>query len=214
MSNANRILSIIALAADPSAVIAGGYARDLILGRKPKDIDIWLHPSSLCFGWTLPTNQEIADHLVASLEAAGIDAQIGEVKDTCMYDKLIDGGSDRMLRTIGLIKMLIDSMEVDVLLFHEPLDADLSNLLLSFDVGLCRAAIRANGEIVQHASMVDDMAGKTLTVDRPTKHALRLAAKFPDYKLAGPAADLLLAKSETSLVDEAMQLLDDLESHS
>jgi hypothetical protein len=212
VSNANRILSVIALAADPNAVIAGGYARDLILGRTPKDIDIWLHPSSLCFGWSIPTNQEVAAHIVASLEAAGIEVQLIEVKDTCMYDKLINGGNDKMLRTIGLIKLQVAGMPVDVLLYHEPLEAGLDNLLMSFDVGLCRAAIRANGQIVQHPSMIEDMAYKTLTVDRPTKHALRLMEKFPDYTLAGPAADLLLAKVETSLADEAMQLLNDLES--
>jgi hypothetical protein len=53
---------------------------------------------------------------------------------------------------------------------------------------------------------------KTLTVDRPTKHAVRLAAKFPGYTMVGPAAPALLANSETFLVDEAMQLLNDLES--
>jgi hypothetical protein len=85
--------------------------------------------------------------------------------------------------------------------------------MLSFDVGICRAAINADGQRVFHSSFHDDVQNKTLTVERPTKHAARLRdGKFQGYKVVGPAAHLLVAKSETFLVDEALQLLNDLES--
>lgn len=43
MTTHMNILRAIAGAVDPNAVIAGGFARDMFLGREPKDMDIWLH---------------------------------------------------------------------------------------------------------------------------------------------------------------------------
>jgi hypothetical protein len=199
-----KILRVIADTVDPRAVIAGGFARDLYLGREPKDMDVWLHTSRDVYA--------VCSAIERALDDAGIPHSEGKVSCTCMYDKLHNGSLDRMLRTTGLIKFVIDGYDVDVLVYHEPLEESLGNLLLSFDVGLCRAAINANGDTTFHVSFFEDVRNKTLTVDRPTKHAVRLAAKFPDYKMVGPAAPALLAKVETSLVDEAMQLLNDLES--
>jgi hypothetical protein len=203
--SALETLSVIASTLDPRAVIAGGYARDTYLGLPTKDIDVWLHSDK---------HVDLAAELLEdAFRDAGMRATLVEAKDTCMYDRLINGSSDKMLRTVGLIKLIVEDAPVDVLLYHEPLDENLDNLLLSFDVGICRAAINADGARKFHSTFSDDVRNKTLTVERPTKHAARLRdGKFQGYTVVGPAAHLLVAKSETFLVDEAMQLLNDLES--
>lgn len=192
MSTHMNILRVIAEAVDPNAVIAGGFARDMFLGRAPKDMDIWLHTEENAY--------EVCALIQDRLTAAGIPHGEGKVSCTCMYDKLITGNLDRMLRTTGLIKFVIDGYDVDVLIFHEPLEAGLENLLLSFDVGICRAAINANGDATYHGTFFKDVNNKTLTVDRPTKHAVRLTEKFPNYAMIGPGASALLATTETFTV--------------
>jgi hypothetical protein len=172
--NAVALLNVVADAVDPNAIIAGGYARDTILGRAPKDIDIYLHVEHED---AVMVQQQVA----AALLVRGIPYVMGEVFEANEDDNVGYLG-DFTLRLCGCVKFVIEGMPVDILMFRVPVSAA-DTVMDTFDVGLCKAVIDRNGVALSGYEFETDLACHTLTILRDSSHAERMVAAFPERRV-------------------------------
>jgi hypothetical protein len=154
----------------PGAVIAGGYVRDTVLGVEPKDIDVYIHAPGDAWETEAALREAVQAHTTEMLGSSG------ETTDTDFRERLT--AVFKVYRTA--------EANIDVLFFNEPIAPDASNVLASFDVALCQAAMLPNGEIVSTPGFKSDVAWNELTILRASDHAERLVGKFPKRNVSGP----------------------------
>lgn len=174
--NAAHLLYLVNRVA-PGAVIAGGYVRDRILHREPKDVDIYLH---------VP-HQDI--HMLKRQFHAELDMAMveGEVVATHEAGNYLDGAFQRRLK--GVVKYQIEDLSVDLLMFPEEIAPNAFNVFASFDCALSQAAILAHGEYVASSGFLKDLADETLTIFFETKHTARMQEKFPLRRVVNAFAE-------------------------
>lgn len=183
-----RVLNVIADTLDPYAIIAGGYVRDLELGRKPKDLDV--------YAYTLSDDiYALAAKVSAALKSAGFSVGVARVFDnTEVIAEEMGGYEDFVARLKGLVKLRVsrgdreilgddDIADVDLLIPREPIQPGGWNVLTSFDVGLSQAALLRDGSEVRTGTFMDDVRNGTLTIIHDCPHAQRMADKFYDRRV-------------------------------
>lgn len=164
------ILAIVQEVADADAVIAGGFVRDTILHRDPKDVDIWYHSG-------VP-----AEDLIDTILCRRADAFLVQ------YEPSYDGVEKRVE---SVIKITDGGKNYDLIAVDAPIGYRASDLLNRFDIGLCMVAYN-NREILFSPKFHDDRWGRVLTVYTDnlsdhdlratlTNHLKRMRQKFPGY---------------------------------
>jgi len=181
---AATVLGAVSALLDRDAVIAGGFARDMICGIPSKDIDIWFFPDAYY--------QQKRDVLEADVDETG-DARLvpsGELED---FVPTIDEYSPfhafdliaRLLRksdfTVGnpmmithynddagmawaqdITKFRVNGVDIDLICLKEPVGRDVQALFDQFDFGICMAAIRGK-QVIFEEKFQKDIADRTLT---------------------------------------------------
>jgi hypothetical protein len=164
----HQILDVVTAFAPGCAYIAGGSLRDVILGRREKDIDIFVDPR-----WC-------GDHVLSQFGAVTVVQQADLAADS--DDRCYDDSINRIVElatTRGRIFQIIE----------RPRLVDPLNMISLFDFGICRCAwTRGEGWIV-HPDFLEDLAARVfkvrcdLYVEHTRRRALRFADRFPDWAI-------------------------------
>ncbi len=78
--------------------------------------------------------------------------------------------------------VVIDGIEVNLVYL---LDVSLESVIRRIDIGLCQAALTHDGRLAYTQTCFKDFVLKRLTVTRDTRanHVIKVAKKFPDYRV-------------------------------
>lgn len=157
---------------DPNCIIAGGYVRDNVLGREPKDVDFYLQTSLNVF------------EFVSMLSAYTRHRPAPEG-----LRPAVKGESYQHPFKVGVVGM---GPEVDIILIAQPVTTDL--VFSMFDLGICMAAVTADGRTVLDPRFNSDVMSKTITLYAANKlteadyehskkeHVPRVMEKYPEFR--------------------------------
>lgn len=153
----------------PSAVLAGGYLRDTMLGRPPKDIDVMV--KAVDFDKYTP-EQLSALGVVSSMDLSYTQSEVREIAE---FDN-----------EHGNLPVQIVVLDLDL----EPVER-----ALKVDFGLCQ--IMHDGWMFAYSDLfVADISARTFTLarcetsaefERSMRRFERLKEKYPDFTLRVPA---------------------------
>jgi hypothetical protein len=152
----------------PEVLLAGGAVRDLILGKRPKDLDLWVNPHTAD-----------AEFLKANLRAFP--------RDPANSALISQPSAAHQIESIWTCNWKGTAVEIIVL--NAPLIADPEALTSTFDIGLCQAAMYPSGMVYLSEHFTKDLRDHTMTVIRDeTPHSTlarleRFKAKFPDFTI-------------------------------
>jgi hypothetical protein len=160
---------------DDTAVIAGGWARDQLLDRDIRDIDIWM-------------TKRISKAKLLELFPNGTKFR--------MFSK---GLADRL---VCVSKLTIKGAEVDFIVVNKDYIPEGGEIVHTFDFGLCQSWSVGDGLIHGTPQFWEDMGNCTISFN-PTKYNLidlerimrrhygKMKKKFPDYTFKGLPEDAL-----------------------
>lgn len=191
-TTAEAVLAQVRTFLDKDAVIAGGFARDLLTDRIPKDVDIWYYQGAERRGKLLN-----AGELSLAFPASEDDVRTALAQAGHKVEKFRHCSEYvRSFNWCGyLTKMEVDGYHFDLIAVDFPVGQDAKALLETFDFGICRAAY--DGEkFITHPTFDKDVREQTLTyVDgaRPEEdmkrvledHLPRLKSKYPFHEVVG-----------------------------
>lgn len=165
--------------AELNPVVAGGMPRDILFGRKPKDIDIIFSYNSLKKN-LLGTNSKIRDLTEAKLIMGDLAKKLG----------LKDKGAEKYVNCASGISFVQGNKHVDLICTVDPPKEFIKDY---FDFGLCHITLDAEGDILVSDSFIKDMTNKRITcyiksdqtywsVGRAVaEHRDRLLKKYPEF---------------------------------
>lgn len=189
------VLGVVNSLLDRDAVIAGGYVRDLALGRETKDVDIWYHPDQWAKSNTNMLLPVDFDAMSVYLGVSSILRQAGfKVSNATLLNYYEEDPAMNWCHS--LTKFTVNGVNIDLIHCKQPIGRDPEEgLFHQFDFGICMAAIRGTTFYVCD-KFEQDVKNKTITfydtsrgeedMDRViNSHLPRIRAKFPDYKVKG-----------------------------
>lgn len=177
---------------DSNACIAGGYARDTLLGVEPRDVDVYVGFTPILQGTEREQLRELSGAVAWRLRVAGFDvADLGhEIRRA--YGNGFARGPRRRPQT-NVVKLSVDGVAVDLVAVRE---SGLNHVWRAFDIGLCMAGITdpETMEIQTDPAHDKDAADKTLTLrfdqvpedDRRSnafEHVQRLLKKYEGFEV-------------------------------
>ncbi len=159
------------------AYVAGGWVRDYLLGRTPKDIDIFIE--------TLPTNFLGVFFEGSPMPPSDIDKRLSGIDNPFILSETYVEGCSLRDDVSCLVKY--DSYGLDVISMKTPLKAFMAN----FDMSICCAygdydektdevSLYASEDFIQFTK--DKTIYQYSCVDQRQDHVDRLKAKFPEAK--------------------------------
>lgn len=168
----DRIIADVAPCFGGAAIVAGGAVRDHVLGRRPKDIDVFVpadNHEGLCRALRPLHGNFASEHTTTDPDY--------------MTDPL----------AMGAVNLRLHGMDVQVVGMRLP-EFTIDAVLARFDFGLCQAAYcQQDGTAVTTPAFQVDAASRTFTLvfapngvawDRSVaRFNENLAPKFPDYRL-------------------------------
>ena len=160
----------------PGACIAGGYVRDVICGKTPKDIDVFVPP--LRFPLEVESSHEAVKEITVEVQRTlGFKEVTG-----CRYM------SQNEVQRVWNTEVFVDFAPVQVIELAPGLT--LKERIYQHDFGICQCWFDATGLHVTKA-FVEDFINETLTLlvaedekqyDRSLRRAERFKGKFPGWK--------------------------------
>jgi hypothetical protein len=165
---------------DPNAHIAGGYLRDCLLGRTPKDVDIFVH-----HGAFKAINRDFINN--------GFDITRVIHPDRFRSNPEICAATDYKSADGTLINLTGLSRPMTV-----------TDNLERFDFGICRVGFDGS-KLVQHADFDRDTKAEEFVLRRcdnreqffrSLSRAVRLSVKYPEWRLVIPPKFLKVIAAE------------------
>lgn len=176
MQKSQEIRRIVSLF--PEGTVAGGYARDILLGTQdPKDIDLWI-PTR---GMQRQALQSLSSEILA---------RVGQVLDTTALPD--DNYGDSRLIVFKSTGPSVDTEAVDVI-FYESNAKSVDVIFDGFDFDICKAYLTSvhGGDA---AGTPEFFRARTemkerfryrpgVSLPKMLDHIMRIKRKYPDYKL-------------------------------
>lgn len=161
---------------DSAAVIAGGWAYDCLLGRCPRDVDVWM---------------------TKRISGRDLVALFPDLTDYRYYGE----GIDQRLRSVTKIR--IRGIEVDFMEVNTEYLPNSESIVASFDFNICQAYSTGDGSIYGSAQFWGDAHGLKITYNQTdyndinlhrivNVHLPKLMRKFPDHRVANLTRPILV----------------------
>ena len=166
---------------DPNAHIAGGYLRDCLLGRAPKDVDIFVH-----HGAFKAINRDFINQGFDIIRIIHPDRIKSNPEICATTDYRSADGSLINLTGLSRPMTMADNLE-------------------RLDFGLCRVGFDGT-ELVQHADFDRDTKAEEFVLRRcdnreqffrSLSRAVRLSVKYPGWRLVVPPKFLKVIAAES-----------------
>lgn len=187
---------------EPDAFIAGGYPRDILMGGKPKDIDIFIHLSADREG----REYEIAERVFEAFGQVCLSSIDPEQPNA--YANIVQNHRFKAFRMIATDR----SWEPVNIIFTSC--RTLHELFRTFDWTACMASVGERGAVMlDEGPCFLNVTHPLMDIPSFINHTKRLKEKYPDLKLYLPTTwasnrpDVYQALSEEGLLGEERQTI-------
>lgn len=169
VKDAKLITSIFNTFKEGSAIIAGGYPRDLQLGREPKDIDILVEWESKLDYDELRILADRLGYVVHDHTERYGDDEHGQMRCVMTLEPIFD------------VDHFADGVMIDVIFLNCPVRERINN----FPCTLSEAWLTTGGGVACSYEFHKAVLNKVMkfSVDCPAKYIERMKSYFPDYRV-------------------------------